>query len=249
MSEYKTLNQDENEDLVILLGGLGSRLRSVVKDVPKPMALINNKPFLKYILDYWSQIGIKRFHLLTGYKSEIIENYFGHTFQNKDILYYKDQVPLGTGGALKKFINNIPENFDKKSILILNGDTWLEVNKVKLFKKIQEYQDKILIAVRSVDFNDRYASFSLIEDQINEINLPNKTKSIINAGLYSVKISNLKEKMKHIRHKNFSFEEIVFPIFLEKNDMIASKCIEKFIDIGIPSDYEKAINYLTTKYN
>ncbi|NDA64000.1 MAG: hypothetical protein EBX50_18525 [Chitinophagia bacterium] len=92
---------------IILAGGKGTRLRSLVKDVPKPMAVINSKPFLEHQIDYLISQGIDKIILSVGYKHEIIINYFGDNYRSASIYYSIEESPLGTGGALflaSKFI-------------------------------------------------------------------------------------------------------------------------------------------------
>ena len=89
-------------EAIVLAGGLGTRLQSVVSDVPKPMAPIDKTPFLKYILQYLKQNGITRVVLSVGHKWEVIQNYFGDSFDGVELVYSIEDQPLGTGGAIKK---------------------------------------------------------------------------------------------------------------------------------------------------
>ena len=89
---------------IILAGGFGTRLQSVVKDLPKPMADISGKPFLEYLLREVSRQGIEKVILSVGYKWEAIKNYLGDSFQNISIQYSIEDQPLGTGGAILKTV-------------------------------------------------------------------------------------------------------------------------------------------------
>lgn len=89
-------------EVIILAGGFGTRLQSVVKDIPKPMADINGYPFLKYVFDYLSKYNITKVILSVGYKQEIIKEYFETSYKNINIVYSTENNPLGTGGAIKK---------------------------------------------------------------------------------------------------------------------------------------------------
>ena len=99
----------KNRDLeaIILAGGFGTRLKSVVKDIPKPMAKINNRPFLELILQYFKKHNFKRVVLSVGYKWEIIKNYFDDNFQGIELIYNIENEPLGTGGAVKSSLDLI----------------------------------------------------------------------------------------------------------------------------------------------
>ena len=94
-------------EVIILAGGFGTRLQSVVKDVPKPMADINGKPFLEYLFQYLHKHNIKSVVLSVGYKQEIIKNHFQNTHKDMQVLYSSEDDPLGTGGAIKKAFNLI----------------------------------------------------------------------------------------------------------------------------------------------
>lgn len=90
------------DEAIILAGGLGTRLKDVVKETPKSMALINNRPFLEYQLDYLQWQGIKRVILSVGYKSDIISNHFKNKYRSIDVDYSFEDEPLGTGGGVRK---------------------------------------------------------------------------------------------------------------------------------------------------
>ena len=113
---------------IILAGGLGTRLRSVVKDRPKVMADINGRPFLELILDQLNEDNFKKVYLLIGYKGEIIRNHFGENYKNLKISYIFERELLGTGGAIKNAAKNL--YFDK--LLVLNGDTYHSISRRNL---------------------------------------------------------------------------------------------------------------------
>jgi D-glycero-alpha-D-manno-heptose 1-phosphate guanylyltransferase len=85
---------------IVLAGGLGTRLRSVVPDLPKPMAPIKGRPFLEYQLDYWIAQGVDRFVLSLGYRHEVIVEHFGNSYQGVKLDYVVEPTPLGTEAAL-----------------------------------------------------------------------------------------------------------------------------------------------------
>ena len=104
---------------------MGTRLKSVVSEVPKPMAPINGIPFLEIQIKYWVSQGINNFILSVGYKKEIIINHFGFKFHTAEIKYVVEDFPLGTGGAIIKSI----KQFDiKEPFMLLNGDTYFEIS-------------------------------------------------------------------------------------------------------------------------
>ena len=83
---------------IILAGGLGTRLRETVPNLPKPMVPIHNRPFLEHQMDYWIEQGITQFILSVGYLKDIIINHFGNSYKGVSIDYAIDTSPLGTGG-------------------------------------------------------------------------------------------------------------------------------------------------------
>ena len=111
-------------EAIVLAGGLGTRLRSIVLDLPKPMAPIGDKPFLEYIFKYLKKSGVTRVVLSVGYKWKVIEEYFGSSFENIELVYSVENEPLGTGGAIKKAMTKI----EGEKVYIINGDTFFDVN-------------------------------------------------------------------------------------------------------------------------
>ena len=118
-------------EAVILAGGLGTRLRGIVSNVPKPMAPVNGIPFLSYVLDNLIDNGITRFILSVGYKYEFIEKIYGNSYRRCEIIYSVESKPLGTGGAIKKAINYINDKY----FFIVNGDTIFKTDIKKELKK------------------------------------------------------------------------------------------------------------------
>ncbi|WP_230410038.1 sugar phosphate nucleotidyltransferase [Candidatus Kuenenia stuttgartensis] len=171
-------------EAIILAGGYGTRLQSVIKDIPKPMADINGRPFLSYLMDYLLCQNIRKILLSVGYKHEIIKNYFGLRYKNLDIEYVIEDKPLGTGGAIKEALKWV----EGDDVVVLNGDTFFYLE----LKKLIEFhlaQDAILtIAVKLMHNFDRYGTVVLKEGKI--INFEEKTfkaAGYINGGVYVIK--------------------------------------------------------------
>ena len=234
-------------DLIVLAGGFGTRLKSIVKKVPKPMADINGKPFLEYLLHYWIKIGIRNFHILNGYKGDIIEAYFGDKFKNANIKYYREYEPLGTGGALKNFFiknDDLPSN-----IGLINGDTWLEIDFNKLLidlKNIKKIKSPFTIVGLEVAKNDRYSTIITDRYKIKQFSEPKNQKSLINAGFYLIETNFLKRKLFLESSSTFSLENQTIPDLLKENKLTYSQSIIEFVDIGLPEDFidfkQKIIN-------
>jgi len=230
-------------DAIILAGGFGTRLRSVVSDVPKPMALVANKPFLSYLLEYLSKHQISSVVLCTGYKHEVIESYFSSSYKNMDIKYSVEDEPLGTGGAIKKAF----ELIESDSALILNGDTLFNIELSEFIVHHQLQQSDVSVALKYLTDYDRYGSIVLNENKIIGFEeKKHKDNGLINGGVYIVKKTVLNEGNLPIA---FSFEKEILEKKLNKLNVIGYKSTSYFIDIGIPEDYEKAQKEVKELFN
>jgi D-glycero-alpha-D-manno-heptose 1-phosphate guanylyltransferase len=109
---------------VVLAGGLGTRLRPVVKDVPKVLAEVGGRPFLTYILDQLDQAGMREVVLCTGYLAEVIGKTFGHRYKSLTVKYSNEMQPLGTGGALRQALPQCPSD----PVMVLNGDSFIDAD-------------------------------------------------------------------------------------------------------------------------
>ena len=226
-------------DVVILCGGFGKRLQRVVKDIPKPMAKIKQRPFLSILIDFIASYGFKRFILCTGYKADTIERYYSQRYNNLIIEFSREEKPLGTGGAIKN-----AENYIKSSpFLVANGDSFCKIN----FKEFVDFHFRrdalISIAVTNTDICDDYGTIS-IDDSHRIIEFNEKVKGyknrLVNAGFYLLQravFSLMPEK------NNFSIERYFFPKIIKSN-LYAFETQERLIDIGTPERYEKAKHLL-----
>ena len=102
---------------IILAGGLGTRLREAVPDLPKPMAPVNGRPFLEYLIDYWIEQGVKRFVMSVGYLHQDIVRHFGYRYRGVEIDYSVEESPLGTGGALLLASSKLKSNIFIKLLI------------------------------------------------------------------------------------------------------------------------------------
>ena len=116
---------------IVLAGGFGTRLQHITKDIPKPMAPINDVPFLEFVLDYLIDSGITDITLAVSYKWELIKNYFNYEYRDAHISYKIEKAPLGTGGAI---LNSIDCNAESDYIIV-NGDTFFPINILDMYEK------------------------------------------------------------------------------------------------------------------
>jgi D-glycero-alpha-D-manno-heptose 1-phosphate guanylyltransferase len=232
-------------EAIILAGGLGTRLRSAVPNLPKPMAPINGKPFLEYLLDYWLQQGIKRFILSVGYKGEVIREQFGTKYKDVDLNYAIEKEPLGTGGGLLLSIKQLKS---QKPFLLLNGDTFFAVNLKNLFKHHNDCNSDITLSLVKIPNNKRYSAILLNKyGLINSIErrIESSKEDLSNGGVYVMK-KNLFEECKLTSKKKCSLENNLIPDLLSQKRRVSGFVSSaKFIDIGVPSDYNRAEKILT----
>lgn len=219
-------------EAIILAGGFGTRLNHIVSSVPKPMAPVNDRPFLVYILDYLAKHNFKKIILAVGYKSECIKDYFKNSYKNMEIIYSNEDVPLGTGGAIKKAISKC----ESEKIFIFNGDTFFDVDLKEMDKINRELESDITIAVKQMFNYDRYGSVFLNEyrEVIKFSEKKHTEKGFINGGVYLID----KAIFNNIYEDSFSFESDILESLKYKISAFESEGY--FIDIGIPDDYEKA---------
>lgn len=218
-------------EVIVLAGGLGTRLRSVINTLPKPMAPICNKPFLEYIFQYLKKNDVHRVILSIGYQWKSIKKYFGNIHNGIELVYSIEDEPLGTGGAIKKSMNEVIND----RVYIINGDTFFNVNLNCLH--LQNNYKLVLALKKMYDFN-RYGCVKTDNSGV-VIGFTKKMyhkKGNINGGVY------LTSKFlfdNYNLEENFSFEEFIQKNFKKLN--IKTVTFDSyFVDIGIPDDYEKA---------
>lgn len=226
---------------VLLAGGLGTRLQSVVSDRPKPMALVNDKPFMEYLIEQLKKNGITDFVMAVGYKGSIVEDYFGDgTGFDVHITYSYEDEPLGTGGAIKNATDNILDN----AFLVLNADTYYNIEYASLINQFVSSDSDMTIVLRKVSDISRYGMVVIEDDKVvgfNEKSLEH-TEGIINGGVYLLN----KRVLDAIPEGKCSLENDVIPKLIE-NEYRLNGYINTgyFIDIGIPEDYFRFIEDVT----
>jgi len=220
--------------IFILVGGFGTRLKSIVSNVPKPMAPINKKPFLAYKIEMIrKQLPKNQIYLLTHHMSDIIEEFFK---DHENIVVIKEDQPLGTGGSIKHAINYLNLK-DTDSIMLMNGDTYIEPDYIDFIKNATAEANMMTSIIYDCG---RFNTLDIENNRV--VKFKNKEKNIsnrsINIGCYifnSMKIiTNISEKVFSLEDK---FREIVRSINIKSYNYDGV-----FIDIGMPEDYLKLIN-------
>jgi D-glycero-alpha-D-manno-heptose 1-phosphate guanylyltransferase len=223
------------KEAIILAGGLGTRLRSVVSDLPKCMAPVNGRPFLAYIIEYLQKEGVEKYILSVGYKSETIVEYLNTEYSMLNVQYSIEENPLDTGGAIKLACTKA----SGQNVMVLNGDTMFSAD-LKMLSSfhVQNAADCSLCLKPMKDF-DRYGVVELNADNsIGSFKEKHFYKEgLINGGIYALNAENfMQESLPEV----FSFEKDYLEKYLSKRRMFGLVQDEYFIDIGIPEDYSRA---------
>ena len=220
---------------VILAGGFGTRLRSVLADVPKPMAPIHGKPFLAYLLDYLKSQGVTEIVISVHYLREQIQDYFGQCYQEMPVQYVVEDEPLGTGGAIQKVFSTLKI---AQPVFVLNGDTFLKLDYQEMFSQHQENQPLITMALRKIADCSRYGTVEVDNNIVTEFKEQgDNTAGLINAGVYVIHPDLFSS---FSLPESFSFErDFLFPnaSAIKPEAYVVD---EYFIDIGVPADYQRA---------
>jgi len=226
----------EDACAVLLVGGMGTRLRSVVPSMPKPLAPIGNKSFLQLVLRQLQSQCIRRLVMCTGYLADQIEYEFGDGREwDVTIDYSKESHPLGTAGAVKLAERCLPPGSD---FLVMNGDSFLELDFHRFIRFHREHGGLISIAVRKVEDATRYGTVQVDTDnRVIACNEKTATRApgLVNGGVYVLN----RAVLQHIPDGPASLERDVFPQLIGCG-VYALEQHGMFIDIGTPEDYALA---------
>ncbi|HEY0355376.1 MAG TPA: HAD-IIIA family hydrolase [Flavisolibacter sp.] len=219
----------------MLAGGLGTRLRESVPDLPKCMAPVAGRPFIAYVIDHLRSQGIEKIIFSLGYKAGLIEEYLEKEFPTLDYSTAIEDEPLGTGGAIQLAM----QQASSEHVLVVNGDTLYRFDVQELYNFHQEKKSECTLALKPMKDFDRYGVVSLSEDgRINSFHEKDRyEEGLINGGVYLV---NKKEFLSRSLPMKFSFEKNYLEAFSSQGKFFGMVQNGYFIDIGIPDDYQKA---------
>ncbi|MBC7827011.1 MAG: nucleotidyltransferase family protein [Chitinophagaceae bacterium] len=220
---------------IILAGGLGTRLRSAVPDLPKCMAPVAGKPFLEHVIDYFQLQGINEFIFAVGYKSETIIDFVEANYPDLVVDFSIEKELLGTGGAIRQ----AGAMARHKDVLVLNGDTIFKIDVSQLSDFHETASADCSIGLKPMTNFERYG--------VVEISTGNKINSfkekqfyesgLISGGIYALNIDSfLGEDLP----EKFSFEKDYLEALYTQRNMYGIVQDRYFIDIGIPTDYDQA---------
>ena len=219
---------------IVLAGGLGTRLKDRVPDLPKPMAPVAGRPFLEYVLDGLVGGEVDEIVLAVGYRAQSIQNHFGTAYRGLPIRYTVETTPLGTGGALVQAISGKGGD----PWLVLNGDTLLSIDYPALLAWYRQQPARVAMVLRRVDDVSRYGAVLVENDRVTGFaEKGGSGPGLINAGIY-ILMPELFQGLALPRQ--FSFEADVLQAHCSGLLPRAYVTDCYFIDIGVPESFERA---------
>ena len=223
------------KEAVVLAGGLGTRLRSVVSDVPKPMAPVAGRPFLELLLGHLARNGFDRVVLSVGHLADVIQGHFGDAWRGLALDYAREDVPLGTGGAIRESLARCSADH----VHVFNGDTFLGLDCAET-EALWVARGLPLIVGRQVADTARYGRIEVgAEGRI--LRFLEKSAAggpgLINAGCYVLPREIVAD---FPARAHFSFETDYLRDAVERRHLLALRTDGEFIDIGTPEDYARA---------
>jgi D-glycero-alpha-D-manno-heptose 1-phosphate guanylyltransferase len=222
------------DEAIILAGGFGTRLRSVVSDVPKPLAPVGGRPFLSWVLDAMASQGIRRVILATGFMGDCVTDVCGDSWRGMELVYSQELKPLGTGGAIALAFSMVRGD----ACLVLNGDTWLTLDYADFDRSWQAHDSCLAIALTEVADVSRYGAVQVKCNRVlGLVEKGHAGPGYINAGIYGVRRSLMSD---FPALQSFSFENEVLMPTVKREAVFGYTRTSDFIDIGVPEDYQRA---------
>jgi D-glycero-alpha-D-manno-heptose 1-phosphate guanylyltransferase len=226
-------------DVIILCGGMGTRLQSVLHNKPKPMADFNDRPFLDLLIDYVGNFGFKRFILCTGHKGDLIKKHFEKKDDGKSYAISQEASALGTAGALK----NAESAIHSDIFLVLNGDSFCPVDLNSLLSFHSSKNALVSVALAPMEDTSDYGGVALGDnDKIVCFDEKSNTHTSgwVNAGIYAF----ARKALDHIpAEEKVSLELDIFPSLAGKG-LFGFTSQSQLLDIGTPDRLEQARKFL-----
>jgi D-glycero-alpha-D-manno-heptose 1-phosphate guanylyltransferase len=221
-------------EAIVLAGGLGTRLASVIQGKPKVMAPVGGRPFLDLLLRRLERKGIRRVILSVGYLANAIREHFGDRFDGLELAYAVEEEPLGTGGAARSALGMARSD----SVFVLNGDTFVDLDYAAMLSGHVKLGATASIAVAEVADCTRFGRILIEKERV--VGFAEKGQSgpgQINAGAY---VLNRDVFAPYPMPAAFSLENDFFVPYIKELRPLAFVTLGYFIDIGIPADLERA---------
>lgn len=220
-------------EAIVLAGGFGRRLRELVPDVPKPMAPVAGRPFLEIVLRDLARKGFRRTILSVGYLAEQIVAHFGESFAGMTLVYEAEEVPLGTGGAVRAALAHCHEDH----AFVFNGDTYLDLEVTQVERRWLKSRTPIIVT-RAVEDVARYGAMTVDGGTVTGfLEKSSSGPGLINAGCYILPVDILNA---YPASKAFSLEGDFLASAVGRRRFEVFETHGLFIDIGVPEDYSRA---------
>ncbi|MGY3074705.1 D,D-heptose 1,7-bisphosphate phosphatase [Bradyrhizobium sp. LM6.10] len=226
----------------ILVGGLGTRLGERTRLVPKPLLEVGGGPFLGYLLDELTRYpSIEEIVLLAGHRADaVVDAYHGKRWRGATVTVVCEPAPCGTGGALKHAAAVLQDRF-----FLLNGDSWFDFNLLDLAVRAANSSAIVHMALKRDQAGDRYGRVVLDKNRVRSFLAAGQPSGPINTGIYCVD----RAVLDYIGEMPCSLEQQVFPRLVAEERLAADLYDGFFIDIGIPTDFERAQHELPGRLN
>lgn len=225
-------------DAVVLCGGAGLRLRTIIGEAPKAMAYIGGRPFLELLLKKLDQNGFRRVILAVGYQKDVIRSFFGEKFENLELVYSEESIPMGTGGAVRNAVHLIRSD----AALVTNGDSYTDANLLDFIGDFLETRFEISVLVVPAD--ERADCGAVLVDKEGSRLMGFGEKKVlagshyISAGIYMLSQRILQKIPAGVQ---LSIEHELFPRWLKRGIPIRAFVYEGWcLDIGTPDRYQSA---------
>ena len=233
--------QDLPLQAVIMAGGMGTRLRPLTEDLPKPMLPVGGKPLMELVIKQLRQVGIRRVNVTTHYKAEKISDHFGDgSLFGVELNYVNEDKPLGTGGALG--LIDVPT----EPMLVINGDILTQVDFRAMLAYHQENRADMTVAVRQYDIKVPYGVIECVGVQVCALKEKPQMHFLVNAGIYLLE-PKVYEFIPSGEH--FNMTDLIQRLLDSNHTVVSFPIIEYWLDIGQLADYEQAQNDMHQRGN
>ncbi len=225
----------------ILAGGLGTRLRPAVGDRPKVLAQIGQRPFITFLLDQLTAVGVQKVVLLTGHGANWVRATLGDEYKGVPLGYSVEKAPLGTAGALRHALPMLAAD----NVLLLNGDSYCELDLAALVAVRRRTRAEIMFAVTHVEDVSRFGQIEMGDDgRVHHFGEKQASggPGWVNAGVYALPTSVIREIPPG---QESSLEKEWLPNWIRSRRVFAFKGTDRFLDIGTPPAYARAASFFT----
>lgn len=218
---------------VVMAGGLGTRLRPLTEDLPKPMLPLGDRPLLEHIVDELRAAGIGRLHIATHYKGHMIEEHFGNGSRfGMEIGYVDEETPLGTAGALSLMEPT------EGPLLVINGDILTQLDFRAVFRFHEEQQADMTVGLRHHEYTVPFGVVQMDGVSVSSVVEKPTERFLINAGIYLLGPAAC---ARVPRGRRYDMTDLIQDLVDEGRPVVGFPIQEYWLDVGRPEEYQRAI--------